>query len=209
MKKLLVFAVVICCTFGLFAKFGDPKPAIIQPTFGVGPAFSTEDPENQFGISVGADVDWNVWEKATTKAHDGSGKMYAGLDLAFEYWVPTHDGDTKWHIMRLPLQGNFMYEFDTSKMEGAGPLKAVGPWMSMGVSLDFGAFGGDGAKALNDNTDNEDKVRASFVWGIGASLAFEGNWVLKGGFGGNAGGGHHGWHWNTDSHFMAEVAYRF
>ncbi len=209
MKKLLVLAAVLCCTFGLFAEIGDPTPEIIQPTFGIGAAFSTENPDNQFGISVGADVDWKVWEKATSHAHDGSGKMYAGLDLAFEYWVPTQDGDMKWHIMKLPLQGNFAYEFDTSKMNGAGPLQAVGPWISMGVSIDFGAAGGDGASDYNDALDTEDKVRASFVWGLGASLAFEGNWVLKAGFGGNAGGSHHGWHWNNDSHFMAEAAYRF
>ena len=196
MKKMLVLAAILCCTFGLFAKFGDPKPAIIQPTFGLGLNFYHD---NQVGITVGADVDWNVWEKATTKAHDGSGKMYAGLDLAFEYWIPTHDGDTKWHQMRLPLQGNFMYEFDTTKMNGAGPLEAVGPWYSMGVSLDFGAFGGDAAKELNDHADH---FKASFVWGLGASLAFKGNWVLKAGFGGNAGP----W-W--DEHFMAEAAYRF
>ena len=204
MKKFLVFAALFCCTFGLFAELG-----YWQPTLGLGTAFSVEDPDNQFGISLGADVDWKVWEKATTKAHDGSGKMYAGLDLAFEYWVPTHGTDTKWHIMKLPVQGNFAYEFDTTQMKGAGPLKAVGPWISMGVSLDFGAFGGDHASEANDNADTADKIRASFVWGLGASLVFEGNWILKGGFGGNAGNGHHHWHWNTDSHFMAEVAYRF
>ncbi len=205
MKKFLVLAAVLCCTFGLFAKIGDPTPAIIQPTLGIGPAFSTIDPDNQFGISVGADIDWNVWEKATSHAHDGSGKMYAGLDLAFEYWVPTQEGDTKWHIMKLPLQGNFMYEFDTTQMEGAGPLIAVGPWYSMGVSIDFGAAGGEGANDINKNLKSSDKVTASFVWGLGASLAFEGNWVLKAGFGGNAGGKS----WDWDNHFMAEVAYRF
>ena len=199
MKKFLVLAALLCCTFALFAKFGDPTPAIIQPTFGVGFNFYHE---NQVGITVGADVDWNVWEKATTKAHDGSGKMYAGLDLAFEYWIPTHQndaGDWKWHMMRLPLQGNFMYEFDTTQMQGAGPLIAVGPWYSMGVSLDFAAASGDGAKEWNDHADH---FKASFVWGLGASLAFKGNWVLKAGFGGNAGP----W-W--DEHFMAEAAYRF
>ncbi len=207
MKKLLVFAALLCCTFGLFAA----ELGYIQPTLGLGPAFSTVDPDNQFGISVGADVDWKVWEKATTHAHDGSGKMYAGLDLAFEYWIPTQDSDLhqKWHIMKLPLQGNFAYEFDTTQMAGAGPLQAVGPWISMGVSLDFGAASGDGASDYNKNLDTADKFRASFVWGLGASLAFEGNWVLKAGFGGNAGNNHHGWHWNSDEHFMAEVAYRF
>ena len=188
MKKFLVLAAVLCCTFALFgAKLG-----YIQPTFGIGANFYHD---NQFGITVGADVDWEVWEKASG---GGAGKMYAGLDLAFQYWVPTHDGgegNWKWHQMRLPLQGNFAYEFKVN----AGPLEYVGPWYSMGVSLDFGAMSGDGAKEINDHTDH---FKASFVYGIGASLAFTGNWALKAGFGGN-----HGPWW--DDYFMVEAAYRF
>ena len=192
MKKLMVLAAVLCYTFGLFAKIGDPAPELIQLTLGLGADF---DGWNQLGISVGADVDWNVWEKATTHAHDGSGKMYAGLDLAFQYWVPTHKHH-KTHLMNLPIQGNFMYLFDTTQMQGAGPLEAVGPWYSMGVSVDFAA---SSDKNINKDMDHVD---ASFVWGIGAQLNFKGNWGLKAGFGGNAHDGHR-------DYFMAEAAYRF
>lgn len=187
MKKFLAAAAVLLCTLGLFAKIGDPKPEIIELTFGIGAGFEEG---NQFGITVGADVDWNVWEKATTKAHDGSGKMYAGLDLAFEYWVPTSDGN-ELHWLNIPLQGNFYYEFNTTKMQGAGPLIGVGPWYSMGIGLNILAW------------DGESDFEASFAWGIGAQLAFKGNWALKAGFGGDAGD-----HWDR-SHFMAEAAYRF
>ena len=187
MKKFLVLAAVLCCTFVLFAKIGDPKPAYIQPTLGLGVDF---DGWNQLGVSAGVDIDWNVWEKSTSRAHDGSGKMYAGIDLAFQYWAPTHGHGWDAHYMNLPIQGNFAYEFDTTQMAGHGPLKAVGPWISMGVSVDFAVW------------DNDSDVDASFAWGLGASLAFEGNWALKAGFGGNAHDGHRDF-------FMAEAAYRF
>lgn len=216
MKKMLVLAAVLCCMFSIFAdddsynesgysensnSGSESKDFYIQPTFGIGAAFSDWDPDNQFGISVGVDFVWSVWKNDAAAAGD----LYVGGDVAFEYWVPTHDGDTKWHIMKLPLQAYVSYEFEIN----AGPLLAAGPWTTMGLSLDFGAFGGDYASEANDHTDSSDKVRASFVWGLGGTLAFEGNWALKAGFGGNAGGSHHGWHWNTDSHFMAEAAYRF
>ncbi len=187
MKKFLVFAAVLCCTFGLFAKFGDPKPELIQLTFGLGADFEAG---NQVGVTVGADIDWNVWEKATTGAHDGSGKMYAGLDLAAQWWIPT-EGGFNHHLIEIPVQGNFMYLFDTTKMEGAGPLQAVGPWFSMGVGFNVFAW------------EDDAHFEASFAWGIGAQLSFNNNWGLKAGFGGNAGD-----HWHQDF-FMAEATYRF
>ena len=196
MKKFLVLAALLCCTFALL---GDAKPAITQLTFGLGADFEGS---NRLGVTVGADIDWQVWEKATSHAHDGSGKMYAGLDLAAQWWMPTSHGFDH-HWMSLPVQGNFMYEFDTTQMKGAGPLKAVGPWISMGVGLDFGIWSDDttddaGKKKSKTHTD----FNASFAWGLGASLAFEGNWALKAGFGGNAAD------WHKDF-FMAEAAYRF
>lgn len=191
MKKMLVFAAVLCCTFGLFAKFGDPKPELIQLTFGLGADFEGA---NQAGLTVGADIDWNVWEKAAASAHDGGGKMYAGLDLAAQWWIPT-EGGFKHHNIMIPVQGNFMYLFDTTKMEGSGPLQAVGPWFSMGVG--FNVFTYEGVDSTEANFE------ASFAWGIGAQLSFNNNWGLKAGFGGNAGD-----HWHQDF-FMAEATYRF
>ncbi|MBO4711194.1 hypothetical protein J5681_04690 [bacterium] len=194
MKKLMVLAAVLCCTFGLFAKFGDPTPEIIQLTFGLGADFEGH---NRLGVTVGADIDWNVWEKATTKAHDGSGKMYAGLDLAGQWWIPTkYTEDFKRHFIMIPVQGNFMYLFDTTKMQGAGPLQAVGPWYSMGIGLNVFTH-----QTIDDGTDAS--FEASFAWGIGAQLSFTGNWGLKAGFGGNAGDD-----WHQD-YFMAEATYRF
>ncbi len=201
MKKFLVLAAVLCCTFGLFAKIGDPKPEIIQLTFGLGAADLNNENWNQLGVTVGADIDWNVWEKATTRAHDGSGKMYAGLDLAAQWWIPTKHSDSfKRHMIMIPVQGNFMYLFDTTKMKGAGPLTAVGPWLSMGVGLNV--FTG---RTADDGTDAE--FAASFAWGIGAQLNFNNNWGLKAGFGGNAGGDTYFYH--SHDYFMAEATYRF
>ena len=139
MKKFLVLAAVLCCTFGLFAAIGDPKPEITQLTFGFGADFEGG---NQFGLTIGADIDWNVWEKETSHAHDGSGKMYAGLDIAAQWWLPTEGGFTH-HWVMIPVQGNFMYLFDTTQMQGSGPLKAVGPWLSMGVGLNVSAWEND------------------------------------------------------------------
>ena len=235
MKKLLVLAAVLCCTFGLFAKFGEPKPELIQLTFGVGAADLNNDSNNQLGISVGADIDWNVWEKATTHAHDGSGKMYAGLDLAAQWWMPTKEGFDH-HWVMIPIQGNFMYLFDTTQMKGAGPLKAVGPWISMGVGLNVPTWKNeydvdelddqgnkvpetdkDGKPKLDDKgnpiykkkhkTESKGEFAASFAWGIGVQLNFNNNWGLKAGFGGNAGGDK--WFWHSHDYFMAEAAYRF
>ena len=198
MKKLMVLAAILCCTFGLFAKFGDPKPEVIQLTFGLG-ADTDGDSWNILGVTVGADIDWNVWEKATTKAHDGSGKMYAGLDLAAQWWIPTEEGFDH-HWIMIPVQGNFMYLFDTTKMNGAGPLTAVGPWLSMGVGLNVATW--------DAGDETEAKFRASFAWGIGAQLNFNNNWGLKAGFGGNAGSKDHFAHGHHD-YFMAEATYRF
>ncbi|MBQ4437971.1 hypothetical protein II898_03760 [bacterium] len=194
MKKLLVLAAVLCCTFGLFAKIGDPTPEIIQLTFGLGAADLDNDSNNQLGLTVGADIDWNVWEKATSHAHDGSGKMYAGLDLAAQWWMPTEHGFDH-HMIMIPVQGNFMYLFDTTQMKGAGPLTAVGPWLSMGVGLNVFAW------------DDDAEFAASFAWGLGAQLNFNNSWGLKAGFGGNAGGDK--WFHNSHDYFMAEATYRF
>ncbi len=124
--------------------------------------------------------------------------LYAGLDLAAQWWIPTDHG-FKHHMIMIPVQGNFMYLFDTTKMNGAGPLTAVGPWLSMGVGLNVFTW------------DNGDKTKAefaaSFAWGIGAQLSFNNNWGLKAGFGGNA-GGDKWFHWSHD-YFMAEATYRF
>ena len=216
MRKFLAAAAILFCTFGLLAKAGDPKPEITQLTFGLGTDFEGD---NQLGVTVGVDIDWNVWEKATTHAHDGSGKMYAGLDIAGQWWMPTRHG-FKHHYTSIPVQGNFMYEFDTTQMKGAGPLKAVGPWLSMGIGLDLGHSwwyedvpekDKEGKPVLDENgkqkTKSERKTHthfdASFAWGLGVSLAFNNSWALKAGFGGNAGDD-----WHKD-YFMAEAAYRF
>lgn len=205
MKKLLVAAFMLLCTSGLFAEL-----AYIQPTFGIGAAFSGygsyseygyKSPEiwgNQFGITVGADVDWSVWQNDG----DGAGDLLVGMDLAFEYWVPTKHkyGNEANHIMRLPLQANIAYEFQVN----AGPLEAVGPWFSMGLGLNFIT----GPEELKD-ADTDRKFQATFRWGIGASLAFANNFALKVGFGGDAGETKEMWGWNQNSFFMVEGAYRF
>lgn len=177
MKKLLVAAFMLLCTAGLFAV----DWGYIQPTFGIGVDFKKG---NQFGITAGVDIDYDVWKNDG----DAAGDLYVGGDIAFQYWVPTEEWnrDAKLHYFNIPLQANVAYEFQVN----AGPLEAVGPWYSMGVSIDIVAI------------DGESDSDASFVWGLGASLAFTGNWALKAGFGGNAKDGHR-------DYFMVEAAYRF
>lgn len=201
MKKMLFLVFTVFCTIGLFAEndydnysesgysensnegFSENgsndsgKDFYIQPTFGIGAGFQEG---NQFGITVGLDADWSVWRNDDVAAGD----LYVGMDIAFQYWVPTNDWAA--HLMNIPLQANVAYEFQVN----AGPLLAAGPWYSMGVSIDFAAWEGDS------------DVDASFVWGLGGSLAFEGNWALKVSFGGNAHNGHR-------DYFMLEGAYRF
>ena len=194
MKKLLAIAAVLCCTLGLFA---DAKPAFTQVTFGLLTGWP-------FGLTVGADIDWKVWEKPVSHAHDGSGKMYAGLDLAAQ-WGLRFD-DPRAQMITIPLQGNFMYEFDTTQMPGAGPLIAVGPWFSTGLVL-APHFHYD-HKGPEDKKSVQFDFSAGWAWGLGVSLAFNNNWGLKAGFGGNAGKKSHFAHGHQD-YFMAEATYRF
>ena len=195
MKKFLVFVFTLLCTSGLFAV----ELGYIQPTFGIGGAFydhwgAAGYLGNQFGITVGADVVWDVFKNERKAAGD----LYVGMDLAFEYWVPTkhRDGAEATHVMRLPLQAYVSYEFQVN----AGPLEAVGPYLTQGFGLNFIA---------GKHDEGVDHFKPSYRWGLGGSLAFAGNWALKAGFGGDEGPGQHGWNWNSNSYFMAEAAYRF
>lgn len=200
MKKLLFLLFTILCTSLLSAaEFG-----YIQPTFGIGGAFLDyyrDNYGNQLGLSAGADIDWDVWKNNGTVPGD----LYVGMDLALEYWIPTkHKTESKTNqIIRIPLQANIAYEFKVN----AGVLEAVGPWYSMGLGLNVIT----GNEFIPDDT--EYKFQPTFRWGIGASLAFSGNWVLKAGFGGDAGKTKKiyidEWNWNSNSFFMVEAAARF
>ncbi|MBP5435917.1 hypothetical protein J6Z39_08880 [bacterium] len=195
MKKFLAAALVLFAALTVSAgSYGLADSMYIQPNIGIGAAF---DKGNQFGIAPGVDIDFHVWKTGGPAAGD----MFAGIDFQFAYWVPTEDtGNTKIHVMRMPIQGNFSYEFSTKGKPGAGPLTAAGPWYSMGVGLNFVAASGDGASALNDVMDH---FEASFAWGIGGILTFNDKWTLKVGFGGDAGD-----HWDA-AYFMAEAGMRF
>lgn len=184
MKKLLVAAFILFAALTVSAeKYGLADSLYLQPNLGIGAAF---DGFNQFGIAPGLDVDFRVWKTGGPAAGD----MYTGIDFAFEYWVPTEGNGYDVHVLAIPIQGNFSYEFSTKGKPGAGPLTAAGPWYSMGVGINITAWDGD------SDTD------ASFAWGIGGILVFNDTWTLKAGFGGYARNGH-------SDHFMAEVGYRF
>jgi len=200
MKKFFLFLFTILCISGLSAA----ELGYIQPTFGLGGAFFDyyhNNFGNQFGLSAGADIDWDVWKNSGTAAGD----LYVGMDLALEYWIPTkHKAESKTnHIIRIPLQANIAYEFKVN----AGVLKAVGPWYSMGLGLNV--ITGD--EFIPD--DNEYRFQPTFRWGLGATLAFDNNWSLKAGFGGDAGKTKKiyidEWNWNNNSFFMVEAAARF
>ena len=222
MKKLLVVFMLLC-SFALFAQdeggnYGagsEAKSFYIQPNFGIGAAFYSYGGYseygyklidnylgNQFGITVGADVVWSVWQNNDVAA----GNLYVGADLAFEYWVPTkhkYDVDPV-HVMRLPLQAYVSYEFDVD----AGPLAAIGPYFSAGIGLNFVSFNKDQLEYTMFGEKSK-KFQATFRWGLGGSIAFSSNLALKVGFGGDAGSAQKTFNWNNNSFFMLEAGYRF
>lgn len=211
MKKFLVTALMLLCTTGLFAT----DWGYIQPTLGIGGAFfdyggydisdliySKDYLGNQFGITAGADIMWNLWNNKGT----AEGDLYVGADLAFEYWVPTeHKHDSKpVHVMRLPIQANIAYEFKVN----AGPLQAAGPYFSTGIGLNFVAVDSSMKRTLIE--EKVDKFKATWRWGLGGSLAFASNWSFKAEFGGDAfGSSQKSFNWNNNSFFMIQAGYRF
>jgi len=189
MKRLMFIAVLFLILSGnVYAQNSKKLEMYVAPTFGVGFNF---DAYNAVGLLAGVDVIFKVWEN-NKKA---PGKMFAGFDTGFEYWLPTRtDGlytSYKRHFFDWPVLGYFSYEFKLN----AGPLAYAGPYIGMGVGLVLEHETWDRA---GENTS----FYATFAGVFGGHLVFTNNWALKQGF--TWGAGARGW-----GSFNLEAEYRF
>ncbi len=178
-SAILFFGSVLCAT-----------EMYVQPKVGLGFSYHSY---NALGLSGGLDFAWKVWEND----RKAPGKMYAGADLGFQYWMPTRVYRSivydKWrrHMMTAPVKGYFSYEFKVD----AGPLVYAGPFYTAGVSFDI-------EHHTYEHVSNETSFGPSFSSSFGGTLVFHNNWVLKQTFA--WGFGRYGW-----NSFIIEAGYRF
>ena len=185
---------------------------------GLGIAFNLLD---IFGLSSGLDFNFKVFEKPYG---GGTGNLFVGFGFDFKYWIPTGDGfshtrrmtyntytDTytyitnrrynyyKDHLINIPIQLNFGYEFKLNNPT----LRYFGLWFSPGFSLDMD---------MNMNTDyNPDKLKkflftVSFSWEVMMNMIFKNRMLLNIGVGGNKSKEHairkDRYYWNLDHTFL-------
>lgn len=186
--KHLLFAVFLLFTFTICAEYKKPE-MYVAPTFGIGFSY---DSYNAIGFLAGLDIVWKVWEN-NRKA---PGRMLAGIDTGFEYWLPTRSTgiytNYKRHYLDWPVTGYFSYEFKVN----AGPLTHVGPYLGMGLGFCL-------EHEVWDNINKKDTTFfAAFAGAFGGSLVFANNWVVKQSF--TWGAGARGW-----GSFNIEASYRF
>ncbi|HNW83013.1 MAG TPA: hypothetical protein PKG52_09000 [bacterium] len=190
MKKIfLIAAAVILLTSGLVAQNGKKVEMYVQPTFGFGLAF---DNYNAFGLDAGIDIVFKVWENNKKAA----GKMFAGIDTGFQYWVPTKSigiYSRKHHIFTMPVTGYFSYEFKVN----AGALAYAGPFITFGISFDV-----DHTVYEKDRSHADTDFYPDFANSFGGSLVFTNGWVFKQSFA-----------WSSANYyfgmFLLEAGYRF
>jgi len=191
MKKLMFAAVFVLILSGnVYAQGSKKIEMYVAPTFGMGFNF---DAYNAVGLLAGVDVIFKVWEN-NKKA---PGKMFAGFDTGFEYWIPTRSTgiytNYKTHYLDWPVTGYFSYEFKVD----AGPLAYAGPFFTAGVGFAVVIDDWD-SRAIDNNTD----FFVVFSGSFGGHLVFTNNWALKQSF--TWGGGALGW-----GSFNLEAEYRF
>jgi hypothetical protein len=183
-KNIFTFSLVMFLSSVLCAT-----EMYVQPKVGLGVSYYSY---NALGLSGGLDFAWKVWEND----RKAPGKMYAGADLGFQYWLPTRAykrvyGEWRRHMMTTPVKGYFSYEFKLDK----GPLSYAGPFFTAGVSFDV-------QYDTYKNSSNDVSFGASFATAFGGTLVFNNNWVLKQTFAWGA--GLYGW-----NSFIIEAGYRF
>ena len=210
------------------------KRHFVQLKFGIGADFEgtagrtineyTDDLEfsmlrNQFGVSLGIDFGWIVFNKKEGK---GAGNLCLGFGFEMQYWAPTtylspEDNITQWkdvnyiysHYMRVPVTLNLSYEFDVN----AGTLKSAGPLFSFGLNNNIFAFSYD---SDNENTQkkldmalnkNLEHYKISGTWMIGLTMVFDNNWILNASIGGDFGSSKGDsylvlWHYESDDNIQ-------
>lgn len=148
---------------------------------GLGVAFNTP---NKVGFGTGLDFNFKVFEKPDG---GGAGNLFVGLGVDFKYWVKTSkkgsfhydDGDgyarTTNHLMNIPIQANFGYEFKIKKQT----LRYVGLWSSFGMGIDLDAF------RDNKYDENVTFLQLSFAWDITMDMIFKNGMLMNIGIGGN------------------------
>lgn len=195
MKKIFLAAVAVILLSGtLAAQSGKKTEMYVQPTFGFGLAYNNY---NAFGLDAGLDIVFKVWEN-NKKA---GGKMFAGIDTGFQYWIPTKDIDInignsekKYHVFTMPVTGYFSYEFKIN----AGPLAYAGPFITFGVSFDIRHE----IKKVDNQTTTETDFYPNFANSFGGTLVFTNGWVFKQSFAWSS----VNYYWGM---FLLEAGYRF
>lgn len=213
------------------------KQHFVQLKFGIGADFEgtagrtineyTDDLDfsmlrNQFGVSLGIDFGWIVFNK---KAGKGAGNLCLGFGFEIQYWAPTthlSQGDNisiLWfmqdvtyiysHYMRVPVTLNLSSEFDVN----AGSLKSAGPFFSFGFNNNIFAFSYD---SDNENTQkgldmaldkNLERYKVSGTWILGLAMVFDNNWIVNALIGGDFGSNKEYsylvlWHYESDDNIQ-------
>lgn len=157
---------------------------------------------NQFGVTVGIDFNWRVFQQIDG---DGAGELYFGFGGDFQYWLPTADlSDDNFRTnpkekfnryaalryMRVPVMFNLFYDFKVN----AGTLRRVGPKFSAGVNNNFFILEYDydherksEGEELEKFSKDVDFHQLSFTWSLGLNLVFSSRCFLAVSIGGDKG----------------------
>jgi hypothetical protein len=189
-KQFMILIFVLLSAAALSAQGAKKVEMYVAPTFGMGFNF---DSYNAIGLLAGVDVIFKVWENRKK----APGKMFAGVDTGFEYWIPTRSTgfytNYKSHYLDWPVAGYFSYEFKVD----AGPLAYAGPFFTAGVGFAVVIDDWD-SRAVDNKTD----FFVVYSGAFGGHLVFKNNWALKQSF--TWGAGALGW-----GSFNLEAEYRF
>lgn len=196
MKKIFLIAVAVILLSGtIAAQSGKKTEMYVQPTFGFGVAYNNY---NAFGLDAGLDIVFKVWE-SNKKA---GGKMFAGIDTGFQYWIPTKDigfYSKRHHIFTMPVTGYFSYEFKIN----AGPLAYAGPFITFGISFDIEhTVYEDDAVEDSGVKQTATSFYPNFANSFGGTLVFTNGWVFKQSFAWSS----VNYYWGM---FLLEAGYRF
>ena len=140
--------------------------------FGLGIGYNKY-PNFEIGFTTGLDFNWKLFGKPYG---GGAGNLWLGFGFDFKYWMlPDSDLeiDELDHLINVPLQLNFGYEFKINKEN----IRYLGLWLSLGMSIDTW---------IDDKlSDNDKTLQLSFAWDITMNIIFKNGMLFIAGFGGN------------------------